>query len=225
MPPRIAVVLDILREQGFSDAEVQRVQLGLEASRVEPVTLAIEPDLQAEYARALPREELARLASTDPRQMFEGGWRATAIVQGRVSQPVAGDAVLLLRAEGERDDPGHTPERVFSFVLDDVDDFYVYSFHHIDVHSFERLPWEVLDATSDQVRLLTHQLEALFRAHGWEGDGDVRLLWLPPFVMADPDTWGVPVWHVKQSNNGTSWLAAEAPLNFPALVRVTRPAR
>lgn len=31
------------------------------------------------------------------------------------------------------------------------------------------------------------------------------------------DTWGTYVWHVKQSNNGTSWLASETSLDFRRL--------
>jgi hypothetical protein len=31
------------------------------------------------------------------------------------------------------------------------------------------------------------------------------------------DTWGTYVWHVKQSNNGTSWIASRSPLEFARL--------
>jgi hypothetical protein len=41
---------------------------------------------------------------------------------------------------------------------------------------------------------------------GWEGDGTIQMMWLPPFVGAGvEDAHGVFIWHVKQANNGTSW--------------------
>jgi hypothetical protein len=62
--------------------------------------------------------------------------------------------------------------------------------------------------------------EALFafKKAGWEGDGRLGFIWLPPFLFEDnTDTWGVCLWHVKQSNNGTSWLCARKPYDFPGL--------
>jgi len=54
---------------------------------------------------------------------------------------------------------------------------------------------------------------------GWEGDGELELLWLPPFLDAGvQDTYGVCIWHVKQGNNGTSWLASPVPLPFERLL-------
>ena len=43
---------------------------------------------------------------------------------------------------------------------------------------------------------------------GWEGDGRVEILWIPPFLEGplSGDNMGFCVWHVKQSNNGTSFL-------------------
>ena len=56
-----------------------------------------------------------------------------------------------------------------------------------------------------------------FAEVGWEGKGDIGLLWLPPFVFRfDPKvpTKGVVVWHVKQVEDGTSWLMSPIPLPF-----------
>jgi len=59
--------------------------------------------------------------------------------------------------------------------------------------------------------------KARFAAAGWEGDGEVGLLWLPPFVF--PLTMKIPprglvVWHVKQEEDGVSFLLSPIPLPF-----------
>jgi hypothetical protein len=49
-----------------------------------------------------------------------------------------------------------------------------------------------------------------FLKEGWEGDGEVDLMWVPPFILKDQKQGslfkGVVVWHVKQVNDGISWL-------------------
>jgi hypothetical protein len=52
---------------------------------------------------------------------------------------------------------------------------------------------------------------------GWWGDGDIGILWLPPFVFPlalKVPTKGVAVWHVKQVEDGISWLLSPIELPF-----------
>lgn len=56
-----------------------------------------------------------------------------------------------------------------------------------------------------------------FRRAGWEGDGELRLIWLPPFLFVNGDSYGIMLWHVKQQNNGTSFLCSDAELEFPGV--------
>lgn len=61
-------------------------------------------------------------------------------------------------------------------------------------------------------------LEERFMAHGWEGDGTIGMIWIPPFIDAGvEDGIGFTVWHVKQDNNGVSFLASKYPLPFQRL--------
>ena len=54
-----------------------------------------------------------------------------------------------------------------------------------------------------------------FLQEGWEGDGEIGLIWIPPFVdIGLEDTHGTYVWHVKQQNNGISWLLSPVKLGF-----------
>jgi hypothetical protein len=90
--------------------------------------------------------------------------------------------------------------------------FYVYQYHFIDdlefVHPIDdRIPDEWVET-----------IKGLFLKAGWEGDGEFGVIWLPPFVGEGLEhSVGTPVLHVKQENNGTSWLASTYPLNFGPL--------
>ncbi len=96
-----------------------------------------------------------------------------------------------------------------------VDGYYVYRYEHLDDLSFIRKR----DDIDPMIKLPAEdEIAVLFRRHGWEGDGEIGLLWLPPFVgVGTQDTWGVYVWVVKQANNGTAFLASEFELNFQRL--------
>ena len=48
---------------------------------------------------------------------------------------------------------------------------------------------------------------------GWEGDGTLEAMMVPPFFTNQGDSFWFPVFHVKQRNNGTSWIASERPLS------------
>lgn len=97
--------------------------------------------------------------------------------------------------------------------------YYLYSFEHIDTQQFQFAPEEPAewDGTPIGDAAEANFVRELLRRAGWEGDGKLRLIWLPPFVFREHDTIGELIWHVKQSNNGTSWLCSTVPLPFPAL--------
>ena len=104
---------------------------------------------------------------------------------------------------------GGTPE--------DVRDFFVYSYHFIDDRLFFLNARETLGEFPDGYAIV-RVAEMLLKRHGWEGDGTLELLWLPPFMgVGVEDTYGVVCFHVKQSNNGTSWFASKYALPFESL--------
>ena len=96
---------------------------------------------------------------------------------------------------------------------------FVYRYEHLDDLSFVRRPEDVyMDMGPDALEQRRATVRAALLSAGWEGDGDLGLIWLPPFVdIGEEDTWGTYLWHVKQSNNGTSWIASECPLTFMRL--------
>jgi len=95
----------------------------------------------------------------------------------------------------------------------------IQQYQFLDDLSFVRNPADVLDKSEkDELQKFIVALATQFKKAGWEGDGEIGLIWLPPFVdVGVEDTWGTYVWHVKQSNNGTSWLASDTSLDFKRL--------
>lgn len=99
-----------------------------------------------------------------------------------------------------------------------VDEYSVYSYQFLDDLSFTRPAIEVL-GSFESFQELMRRMENRFRKAGWEGDGVISLVWLPPFVGAGmEDTHGLGLWHVKQSNNGISWIASPVTLPFARLL-------
>ena len=101
--------------------------------------------------------------------------------------------------------------------LDGVSKLIVYQYEHLDDLSFTRSPEQVwTDSSPDEIADYVNAVSEMLRIAGWEGDGYLSILWIPPFVdNGIEDTWGTYVWAVKQSNNGTTWLASAVPLDLP----------
>jgi hypothetical protein len=100
--------------------------------------------------------------------------------------------------------------------------WYVYSFTFLDDLSFIRSPKEffkddcrVYDSfdepfTDTQIEeIISHVKDRILEA-GWEGDGELGVIWIPPFFFEEY-TYGEYLWVVKQQNNGIAWLASYRP--------------
>jgi hypothetical protein len=105
--------------------------------------------------------------------------------------------------------------------------YYIHRYEHIDMMMGMHPPTRpvqdkcvYLSATvkdlEEQV-LVIQAIKDAFRQAGWEGDGELTTIWLPPFACPVEDTHGEWLFHVKQSNNGTSFIAAMFDLqdHFP----------
>lgn len=53
---------------------------------------------------------------------------------------------------------------------------------------------------------------------GWTGNGEVELIWIPPFMFGFQNpaysTLGIIVWHVKQQEDGLSWILSPVELPY-----------
>ncbi|MCI0363576.1 MAG: hypothetical protein L0219_06805 [Phycisphaerales bacterium] len=94
-------------------------------------------------------------------------------------------------------------------------EFRSYGFEYIDNRLFCISAEKLLGtrAAHDYIEVA----KSRFSDMGWAGDGEVELLWLPSFVF--PFDWKVPptgvvLWHVKQSEDGVSYLLSPVELPF-----------
>ena len=104
----------------------------------------------------------------------------------------------------------YTPEAMASFP--------VYAYEWIDNLHFVLRPERFLSDPSPYIEAA----RAAFLDAGWDGDGEIGLLWLPRFVfpLAHPSSWvGVAAWHVKQLEDGISWLLSPIELPFEGFAR------
>jgi hypothetical protein len=105
--------------------------------------------------------------------------------------------------------------------------YYIVDYHHIDDYRcFHPLVCDIQDAAFESLAPVEkHQREEelrielanLFRQAGWEGDGTIECFFVPPCFSRhgdDGDTSCITIYHVKQSNNGTSWLAIPNGFKF-----------
>ena len=97
--------------------------------------------------------------------------------------------------------------------------YHIYTYTFLDdltciINPYEYFKYQEKYKIDDSILLIGEK----FKSYGWEGDGSIGIIWLPPFVdIGMEDTYGTYIWHVKQSNNGISFLASNIPLGFQRL--------
>lgn len=102
---------------------------------------------------------------------------------------------------------------VIDYPPEAMETFHGYSYEWIDNLLFV-LPPELFIRDPYEHTLVARKR---FLAAGWEGNGMIGLLWLPPFVfpLAQPaPSVGVVSWHVKQEEDGVSFLLSPIELPF-----------
>lgn len=102
--------------------------------------------------------------------------------------------------------------KVITYPPSALRDFHVYGYEWIDNLNFVRPLREFIADPHEYVQVAKER----FLAAGWDGDGRIGLLWLPPFLFPKSQQIGpegVVVWHVKQIEDGTSWLLS--PIKLP----------
>lgn len=77
----------------------------------------------------------------------------------------------------------------------------------IDNLNFMFSPKDFLSNSEEYIQVA----KELFKKAGWQGDGEIELIWIPPFVFSSgftsgEEAFGIIVWHVKQQSDGISWL-------------------
>jgi len=114
-------------------------------------------------------------------------------------------------------------EQIIDYPPEALREFHVYGYEYIDNRQFALSPERVL-GTSAKALLYIDEAKKLFLEMGWEGDGDVELLWIPPFAFPlslRVSSIGVVIWHVKQCEDGISFLLSPIALPFEEFSHVS----
>lgn len=95
----------------------------------------------------------------------------------------------------------------------------VISFEHIDDgRCFSSLESTMMldepGMQSPSLQEIKAHLEVLFQKAGWEGDGNIECFYIPPCFTNNGGSYCETIFHVKQDNNGTSWLAVPEGLEL-----------
>lgn len=105
-------------------------------------------------------------------------------------------------------------DRVVPYGPEELRNFRVYGFEWIDNLHFLIDPQMFLGSRAEAYEEIAKER---FLEAGWAGDGKIQLLWLPPFTFPlnlDVAPEGVILWHVKQEEDGVSFLLAPLALPF-----------
>jgi hypothetical protein len=85
----------------------------------------------------------------------------------------------------------------------------VMAYEWIDNLCFTLDPLECVSNANEYIKIVKNK----FLNAGWYGDGKIELIWIPPFMFdgkrTEKFTKGKIVWHVKQKEDGISWILHE----------------
>jgi hypothetical protein len=102
---------------------------------------------------------------------------------------------------------------VITYLPETLRDYRVIMYEWIDNLNFTLNPNDHLENADDYIKIV----KELFLNAGWDGDGEIKLMWIPPFMLkgqrTEEFTNGVIVWHVKQIEDGLSWILT--PIKLP----------
>lgn len=117
-------------------------------------------------------------------------------------------------------------------MTNNIDQWYVYSYCFLDDLTFIQNPIQVNRQWQENSPFLgiynldefVELVKKRFLKEGWEGDGEIGIMWIPPFIdVGFEDTYGTYIWHVKQQNNGVSWLLSPIQLGFERIKKQQPP--
>jgi hypothetical protein len=104
-------------------------------------------------------------------------------------------------------------EKVIDYAPEAIRTFHSYAVEWIDNLHFLVPPSAILPESESYMAVARE----CFLSAGWWSGGEINLLWLPPFIFPRSmhvGTEGVVLWHVKQEDDGISWLLSPIELPF-----------
>lgn len=128
---------------------------------------------------------------------------------------------------------------ILPYPPEDIKDFFTYDYEWIDEFNFLKRIEKILP------NYIEYELEVRkkFLKRGWSGDGEINNIWIPPFLISkiakggeetflkkfhdnsvvgklttSPKSWtkGLILWHVKQKEDGISFICSPLELDIPS---------
>lgn len=96
-------------------------------------------------------------------------------------------------------------QEIIKYLPEHLKTFKVESYEWIDNLNFTLKPSECLSNYEDYIQIA----KKMFLDAGWYGDGEIKLMWIPPFALKNQNSdsrFGLTIWHVKQEEDGISWI-------------------
>lgn len=88
-------------------------------------------------------------------------------------------------------------------------DVTVFTYQHIDDPEMFNNAKEYFHVEADENPEFLLKVEKAFKENGWEGDGELGVVWIPPFFASSKllgNSYGAIIWHVKQRHGGMSFI-------------------
>lgn len=98
-------------------------------------------------------------------------------------------------------------------LLESISQYFVYEYPHLDDLRYMANAALLLEPGQPQEEVID-TIGELFLQRGWDGEGLIQAMWLPPFVCPEGNDEGVLIYHVQQSPDGPSLLASPVELPF-----------
>lgn len=102
---------------------------------------------------------------------------------------------------------------IINYPPSDLEAFELIVYEWIYNLNFTLNPNDHLENAADYIYIAKQR----FLKAGWYGDGEITLMWIPPFMFKGAGTGivtnGVIIWHVKQKEDGISWILS--PVKLP----------
>lgn len=103
-------------------------------------------------------------------------------------------------------------EQIIDYPPEKLNSFFKNSYEWIDNLNFTISPSDCLENAEEYIVIA----KEIFTEMGWYGDGEIQLIWIPPFMFDGIRTQrfsnGIVIWHVKQEEDGISWILS--PFDF-----------
>jgi hypothetical protein len=104
-------------------------------------------------------------------------------------------------------------QEIINYLPSELDFFELIPYEWIDNLNFALNPKDYLENSQEFINKASER----FLNAGWSGDGEIELMWIPPFmfmgIRTKEFTNGIIVWHVKQQEDGISWILS--PVKLP----------